>query len=244
MFGARRYPPQFGVGEAAAGTAAAASSGAAASTGAAAYISAALAAAGALAQYQAAQDAQQNADNQFAANAENDRKYQDKSQRLAVENAQIYDPTQRQANEQGAVTAAEESLKGQLLAARQDAPAPDISGSVSKDYTEGSARTAANELQRSTDIAKLWARMRGPNDLRAGEALHNTSAGEEARSLAADRGFAAGAGGRAAQLAGQPGGAQSAIGGALLNFGSGTLANKLAKAKIPTFGEPTAGFDG
>lgn len=186
-------------------------------------------AAGTAISYDASETARKEQQAALTAKMLRDKEYQDKNSQLVNENAQQYNPQTRQQNEQAATDAAAGSLTGALLESRESAAPADISGKVSSDYISGNAKTAASELQRSTDIARLWAKMRGPTDLRANEGMNNASYADRSRSLSADRGFMAQAGDRNAMLAGQPDGLQMLAGNALMQFGTGSLAGNLAK---------------
>lgn len=177
----------------------------------------------------ATNDAQQRSDAAFRANMLRDQQYQDKAIQLVNQNAEQYRPEQRQQAEQAATDSATNSITTNLLAARDSAAPGAVSGRVSSDYTTDRAARTASELQRSTDLAKLFARVRGPNDLRAGEAVTNADFAARGGSLAADRGFMSQAGGMDAQVAGRPNGTSMLLGDALMNGGTGVLASSLAK---------------
>ena len=99
------------------------------------------------------------------------------------------------------------------------------------DSTTGKARTAATELQRSTDIARLMAKLRGPTDLRANESLINADYAGTGGSLAADRGLANSAANVQAGTI-RPDGTASLLGGLATSIGTG-LAAKALKGSTP-----------
>lgn len=198
------------------------------------YLGAAASVVGTVSQMNAQDDAQSRSKNAFNQNLLRDQEYQKKQTNLVQENAQQYEAPVRQAGEAAAVDSATQSLTSNLLRDREAAVgAGDASGKVSQDFTTGRAKRVGDELQRSTDIARLMARVRGPSDQRAGEAITNADFAGRGSSLGADRGFMAGAGNTDAQVAGQPDGTQMLLGGAASNIGTGMLANGLRR-RAPT----------
>lgn len=194
-------------------------------------------------QQQAQDEAADRTRQQIAANQALDSNYQKKAIDLVTQNADQYKPEERQQNEQQSIDTAQKSLTGSLIAAREDQAAPAAtSGKVSNDFTTGQATTAANELQRSTNIARLMARMRGPSDMRAGEAMANADFAGQGGSLANDRGAMAAAGNTDVGTI-QPDGTQMLLGGAAQQVGMGALANGLMKKAKPaaTMGQWTSG---
>lgn len=199
------------------------------------YISGAASILGTVMKLGATNDAQDRSDAAFRANMLRDQEYQDKAINLVNQNADQYKPEQRQVAEQKAVDTATNNITSNLVADRAaDAPGS-VSGKVSGDFTTGKAARTASELQRSTDLAKLFAKVRGPSDMRAGEAITNADFASQGGTNAANRGFMANAGGMDATVAGRPNGTQMLLGDALTQGGTGMLAGTLAK-KAGEFG--------
>lgn len=197
-------------------------------------------------QQQAQDEAADRTRQQLAANQALDSNYQKKAIDLVNQNAEQYKPEERQQNEQQAIDTAQKSLTGSLIDAREGQAAPAAtSGKVSQDFTTGQAKTAASELQRSTNIARLMARMRGPSDMRAGEAMNNAEFAGQGSSLANDRSAMASAGNIDASTI-TPDGTQMLLGGATQQVGMGALANGLMKKAKPAvmYGAPGTSADG
>jgi len=189
----------------------------------------------------AVNSAQDRSDAAFRQNMLRDQQYQDNAINLVNKNADQYQPETRQAAEQKAVDTAANNITSNLVADRAaDAPGA-VAGKVSGDFTAGKAARTASELQRSTDLAKLFARVRGPSDMRAGEAMTNADYASQGASNSANRGFMSSAGGMDAQVAGRPAGTQMLVGDALMNGGTGMLAGSLAKKARAGSTSPVAG---
>lgn len=197
------------------------------------YLSAGASVLGTLMKLDATNEAQDRQDAAFRANLLRDQDYQSRAINLVNENADQYRPEQRQAAEQKAVDRVADSLTGNLVADREAGQPGAVGGKVSADFTAARAARTASELQRSTDIARLFAKVRGPNDMRAGEAITNADFAARGGSLGADRGFMSSAGSMDAQAAGRPDGGQMLLGEALSTAGaaglSGSLGGRLAK---------------
>ncbi len=212
---------------------------------AAPYISGGAAILGTVMQQQAMQDANDEQQRRIAQNQALDDQYQAKAIDLVNQNAQQYKPEQRQQAEQKAIDTASDSLTGELVAAREGQPAPSATaGKVSQDFTDRQAKTSASELARSSNIANLMARMRGPTDMRANEAMVNADFAGRGGSLANDRQAMANAGTADVERI-RPDGTQMLIGGLGQSLGTSTLAGSLMKkAKAPVMlGNYSAGID-
>lgn len=207
------------------------------------YISGAASILGTVMKMGATNDAQDRSDQAFRANMLRDSQYQDKAIGLVNQNAEQYKPEQRQQAEQKAVDTATNNITSNLVADRAGAEPGAVAGKVSDDFTAGRAARTASELQRSTDLAKLFAKVRGPSDLRAGEAVTNADFAAQGGTNAANRGFMAGAGNMDAQVAGRPDGGQMLLGDALSTAGTGMLAGSLAKRALGRTSPIAAGIN-
>lgn len=219
------------VGAAGAGTAAAGT----AATGLAAwapYLAAAASVAGTLIQSQAQQEAQEQQQAKLRQAQDADRQKQEKATDISMQQGEQYDPTYRAQQEAATVGKANDSLTSTLVDAREGAAAPAASaGKVSNDFTLGQAKSAAGELQRSTNVAKLMASMRGNTDLRANEGINNADFMEQQSALAGDRSGAANAANLDASMI-HPDGTQMLLGGLTSAAGNAYLGSSLAsKAK-------------
>lgn len=198
------------------------------------YLGAAASIVGPMIQGNAVDDAQQRSDQAFRQNMLRDQQYQDKAQNLVTQNADQYAAPVRQANTQTAQDKALSSLTGSLEAARVAEPSTGAAGKVSADYLTDNAKRTAETLQKSTDWARLLAKQRAPNDLRAGEAMTNADFAARGGSLGADRTAMAGAGSMDAGVAGRPDGMQMMLGGAAGGIGTSLLAQGLMKKAKPS----------
>lgn len=197
--------------------------------GAEVWVPALVAAAGTAYSVNAQSEAESERQKAATAQLLRDQGYQQKQIQLATQNAEQYDPKNREVAGQKAVDTAADSLTQSLVKSREASiNTPDAAGKVSKDFTTGKARTAASELQRSTDIARLMAKLRGPTDLRANESLINADYAGTGGSLAADRGFANSAANVQAGTI-RPDGTATLLGNAASSIGTGLLANRLRK---------------
>ncbi|MCC6530915.1 MAG: hypothetical protein IT531_00060 [Burkholderiales bacterium] len=163
-----------------------------------------------------------------------DEQYADRAQQLVQQEAQNYQPAQREQAEQAAEDAAYGSLATKLTAATSTMPTSQLAGKVSDDFLVDRARRSSEEMQRSADTARLMAKMRAPNDMRFAEGLSIANNAAEIGSMARDRSAMASAGSMTAQRAGQPSGMQMMLGQGAQNLGISMLGQSLmSKVKAP-----------
>lgn len=207
-------------------------------------LSAAATVGGLLLKNSAVNDAQQRSDAAMRQNMLRDQQYQDNAINLVNQNAEQYKPATREAAETKAVDTAANNFTTNLVADRAAEQPGAVAGRVAGDFTTGKAARTASELQRSTDLARLFAKVRGPSDMRANEAMTSADFASRGASNAANRGFMASAGNMDAQVAGRPDGTAMLVGDALQQGGTGMLAGSLARrarAGSPGSTSPVAG---
>ena len=118
-----------------------------------------------------AADRQQAALN--AALEQNDR-YSQKAEQTAMQNAAEYAPDTRAQRFEETRTAAGDSLAQQLTAARESAPVKlAASGRLSETFDTESAKSSADQFQKSIDMARLMGKMRGASDMLTEEGYKN-----------------------------------------------------------------------
>jgi hypothetical protein len=116
-------------------------------------------------------DKQQRAVN---ASLEQQDQYSRAAESKALENAQNYDPTKRTEEFNKARETAGESLAQQLTQAREAAPkTSQPAGRLSAEFLTGQAKSAADQYDKSVQMAQLMGKMRGANDLLTNEGYRN-----------------------------------------------------------------------
>lgn len=119
----------------------------------------------------AAIDKQQKAVN---ASLEQQDQYSRAAESKALENAQNYDMTKRTEEFNTAREAAGDSLAQQLTQAREAAPkTSQPAGRMSAEFLTGQAKSAADQYDKSIQMAQLMGKMRGANDLLTNEGYRN-----------------------------------------------------------------------
>lgn len=153
--------------------------------------------------------------------------YSRQAEGMALENAQEYRPEARTERFEDARTEAGNSLAAGLVAARDSMPTPSSGGGrISKAFTTAQAKSQADQLQESLDMARAMGRVRGAQDMLTEEGL--TDADTAARLRVVGRNATGSA--RAAQpgiaAAGQPDLFQMAAGQVMYGAGAGGLGTR------------------
>ena len=116
-------------------------------------------------------DKQQKAVN---ASLEQQDQYSRAAESKALENAQNYDPTKRTEEFNKSREAAGDSLAQQLTQAREAAPkTSQPAGRLSAEFLTGQAKSAADQYDKSIEMAQLMGKMRGANDMLTNEGYRN-----------------------------------------------------------------------
>lgn len=171
-----------------------------------------------------------------------------KAEQVAMDNAKEYTPETRLGRFLDARTKAGDSLVQDLTVAREQqglsGKGQQASGRLSQDFLTGSAAAAADEYQRSVDMARKAGNMRGVADMLADEgqmgadyALQGGMLGSQARrqARAAEPGIMA---------AGRPHQNQMFFGSLLSGMGSAGMAGAGRKSTTGSGGKVTAGGQG
>jgi len=128
--------------------------------------------------------------------------YANQKRDLVLKNLKQYDPTSRATDQ----TTAQNTATDTLAKAVGDATGgrgTEATGKVSSDYLTGEASSKANELKRSSILATLMGKVRGPTDLRFNENLKNAQFGSQAAGVGANANIQARADALKAQRTGQ-----------------------------------------
>lgn len=186
-------------------------------------------------------DAQDKAANrqQAAMNAalEQQDRYSQQAEQIAMQNAQEYRPEERVARFDRAREAAGDSLAGQLVKARDAAPIKtQASGRLSQTFNADAAQSQADQLQESINMARLMGKMRGAGDMLTEEGYRGADYATQAAQI--------GRNARGSYNAAQPGIAAAGrvnsgamlAGGLVQGIGMDGLQSSLGKSMAGMFG--------
>ena len=176
-------------------------------------------------QQEAADDAADRQSKQLALAGEEQDRLSRKTEQKALENAQEYAPETRLARYMDARTKAGDSLVADLTAARDSqgisgGKSEAATGRLSQDFLTGKASAAADEYQRSVDMARTMGNMRGAGDMLFGEGLNNAEYALQGGMLGSQSRRAWNARQPGIAAAGQPNSGQMMAGGLLSGLGS------------------------
>lgn len=190
-----------------------------------ALISAGMSAAGTIAQQEAADDAARRQERQLALAGEEQDRLSRQAEQVAMQNAKEYDPQTRMGRFMEAREKAGDSLVADLTAARETqglsgGKTEQQTGRLSQDFLTGKAGAAADEYQRSIDMARAMGNMRGAGDMLTEEGLTGANYALEGGMLGSQARRAWNAAQPGIAAAGRPNGTQMMLGGLLSGVGS------------------------
>lgn len=174
-------------------------------------------------------------------------KYSRQAEGKALENAQNYDMGKRLQVFDEAREEAGQSLAQQLTQTREAAPkATQATGRMSQDFLTGSAKAAADQFEKSINMAQLMGKMRGASDMVTQEGYRNADYASQLGTIGRNAKGAAMAAEPGIEMAGKVNGGKVALGSGLSHIGTSYLSSSLGKALGNMFGDPsiTAGYEG
>lgn len=181
------------------------------------------------------------------ASLEQQDQYSRAAESKALENAQNYDPTKRTEEFNKSREAAGDSLAQQLTQAREAAPkTSQPAGRMSAEFLTGQAKSAADQYDKSIQMAQLMGKMRGANDLLTNEGYRNADYASQLGIIGRNALGSARSGAIGIENAGMVNGGKVALGANLATIGNRHLGSSLGKAAGNMFGDPsiTAGYEG
>lgn len=133
---------------------------------------------GAYMQNEAANDASDRQSRMISDQLEEQDRMSQRAEQTTLENAKQYDPKTRIARYLDAGEAAGDTLVADLTASREQQglsgeKSDRAAGRLSEAFTTGKAAAAADEYQRSVDMARRMGKMRGAGDMMLDESLNN-----------------------------------------------------------------------
>lgn len=192
----------------------------------------------------AAADRQQKAIN---ATLEQQDQYSRQAEGKALENAQNYDMGKRLESFDQAREAAGNSLAQQLTQTREAAPkTSQATGRMSQDFLNGSAKAAADQFEKSINMAQLMGKMRGASDMVTQEGYRNADYASQLGQIGRNAQGAARSSEIGIDSAGRVNGGKEFLGAGLSTLGAGSLSSGIGKSLGNIFGDPsiTAGYEG
>lgn len=193
-------------------------------------------------QNEAASDAADRQQAAMNAALEQQDQFSQQAEKTALENAEQYRPEARAQRFDEARETAGQSLAQQLVQARETVKSPEASGGrLSRAFNATAAKSQADQLQDSVDMARAMGRVRGAGDMKTAEGYVDS----DYASRLARIGAGAVGHGRAAQVginaAGQPDYTMLALGQIGTGVGMGTLARGFNSAPSPGMTAGAAG---
>ncbi len=180
---------------------------------------------GAYMQNEAANDAADRQQQLISNAAEEQDKLSRKAEGTALENAEEYNPQTRLARFMDARQSAGDSLVSDLTTAREQqglsgGKSEQATGRLSQDFLTGKAAAAADEYQKSVDMARLMGNMRGAGDMLTAEGLTNADYALKGGMIGSQARRSLGAAQPGIASAGTPDGSAMMIGGLAQGLGS------------------------
>ena len=172
--------------------------------------------------------------------------YSRQAEGKALVNAQNYDMGKRLQSFDTAREEAGKSLAQQLTQTRETSPNPSqAAGRMSQEFLSGSAKAAADQFEKSINMAQLMGRMRGASDMVTQEGYRNADYASQLGQIGRNAQGAARSSEIGIKNAGRVNGGQVALGSGLSHIGTSYLSSSLGKALGNMF-EPsiTAGYEG
>lgn len=200
-----------------------------------ALISAAMTGGGMYMQQQAQDEAQQNQMDAINREQEAQDQLSRKSEQASLDNAKDYTAETRMGRFMDARQKAGDSLVAGLTQAREQqglsgGKSDQATGRLSQDFLTGKAAAAADEYQKSVDMARAMGNMRGTGDMLNAEGLHNADSALDASMLGAQARRHANAAQPGIQAAGQPDGTMMMLGGLASGIGGAGMSYSAQKA--------------
>lgn len=148
----------------------------------------------------------------------------------ALENAQNYDMTKRTEEFNTAREAAGDSLAQQLTQAREAAPkTSQPAGRLSAEFLTGQAKSAADQYDKSIQMAQLMGKMRGANDLLTNEGYRNADYASQLGTIGRNAQGSARAAQPGIDAAGRVDGGKMMLGGFASSLGTGYLGSNIGQ---------------
>lgn len=164
--------------------------------------------------------------------------YSRQAEGKALENAQNYDMGKRLQAFDEAREEAGQSLAQQLTQTREAAPkTSQAAGRMSQDFLTGSAKAAADQFEKSIDMAQLMGRMRGASDLLTEEGYRNADYASQLGQIGRNAQGAYNAAQPGIIGAGKVNGGQVALGAGLSAVGTSYLGSNLGKGLNEAIGK-------
>ncbi len=183
----------------------------------------------------AAADRQQKAIN---ATLEQQDQYSRQAEGKALENAQNYDMGKRLESFDQAREAAGNSLAQQLTQTREAAPkTSQASGRMSQDFLTGNAKAAADQFEKSINVAQLMGKMRGASDMVTQEGYRNADYASQLGQIGRNAQGAYNAAQPGIAAAGKVNGGAMMLGGGLSAIGTSYLGSSLGQGMNDAIGK-------
>jgi hypothetical protein len=196
-------------------------------------------------QNEAANDAADRQQAAMNAALEQSDSFSKKAEDTAMLNAQEYAPEARAQRFDTARQDAGESLAQQLTQSREKVTAPEqASGRLSEAFSTASAKSQADQLQTSLDMARAMGRVRGANDMMTEEGLINADYASQLGTIGRNAGGSMNAAGVGINAAGMPDNNQMALGGLAQGLGSAYAARNGRTTQGNGNFQPGQGYQG